>query len=377
MGSTLEAVRTQSYVVVLLSSSSSSDDDRSYSGAVISIVLVFLLSLCSLVIQSILSSLPTLRRHSNSSSSSNHRRIVFVGSKIELTIILLLNCLSLISVIECTNPAQGLAINTNGGIGFGNLYYFTWITFYITLWLLTSYVRTERGVDVIGELSNKGKRFRYWVGVVASSVIVMGSAASCYDARCLQLQYYNENNDYNDGSTSEEEEGGAGHGNERSTKYCRRAAFGVAAGIIGCAIGISIAAIRLSYIFGNEGSKIVFIIECICGLVLLVMYSFAVAYLTGEEGPGGPLGNLYYSTWVTFAMVLLITASCLEEIRVAEETVKSRDDPQWQQHQQQQQLLQQQSSRGADGISDADVSSMNMSIQSVIHEEDLIPIYDR
>jgi outer membrane biogenesis lipoprotein LolB len=76
-------------------------------------------------------------------------------------------------------------------------------------------------------------------------------------------------------------------------------------------------------------------------------------------------------------MVLLITASCLEEIRVAEETVKSRDDPQWQQHQQQQQLLQQQSSRGADGISDADVSSMNMSIQSVIHEEDLIPIYDR
>jgi outer membrane biogenesis lipoprotein LolB len=57
--------------------------------------------------------------------------------------------------------------------------------------------------------------------------------------------------------------------------------------------------------------------------------------------------------------------------------VKSRDDPQWQQHQQQQQLLQQQSSRGADGISDADVSSMNMSIQSVIHEEDLIPIYDR
>jgi hypothetical protein len=52
-----------------------------------------------------------------------------------------------------------------------------------------------------------------------------------------------------------------------------------------CAIGISIAAIRLSYIFGNEGSKIVFIIECISGLGLLAMSSFAVAYLTGEEGP--------------------------------------------------------------------------------------------
>jgi hypothetical protein len=79
---------------------------------------------------------------------------------------------------------------------------------------------------------------------------------------------------------------------------------------------------------------------------------------------------------VTFAMVLLITASCLEEIRAAEKTVMSHDNSQ-RQHQQQHQQLLQQSSRGADGISDADVSSMNTSIQSVIHEEDLIPIYDR
>ena len=368
MGSTLEAVRLQRHVL-LSSSSSSSDDARSYSWSVISTVGVFLISLFSLAIQSTLPTTTTSSRLHDSNGSNIHRRMIFVGSKAELTIILLSNCLSLVSVIECTAPANGLAINTDGGIGFGNLYYSTWITFAISLWLLASYVRTERGIDALVELSNKGRRFRAWVGVVASSVIVMGSAASCYDARCLlQLQYY-----VNDGGMNNNEES-YGHGSERSTMYCRRAAFGVAAGIIGCAIGISIAAIRSSYIFGNEGSKIVFIIECISGFVLLVMYSFAVAYLTGEEGPGGPLGNLYYSTWITFAMVLSITASCLEEIRAAEETLKSRDDPQWQQHQQ---ILQQQSSRGADGISDADVSSINMTIQSVIHEEDLIPIYDR
>ena len=362
MGSTLEAVRLQRHVL-LSSSSSSSDDARSYSWSVISAVGVFLISLFSLAIQSTLPTTTTSSRLHDSNGSIIHRRMIFVGSKAELTIILLSNCLSLVSVIECTAPANGLAINTDGGIGFA------WITFAISLWLLASYVRTERGIDALVELSNKGRRFRAWVGVVASSVIVMGSAASCYDARCLlQLQYY-----VNDGGMNNNEES-YGHGSERSTVYCRRAAFGVAAGIIGCAIGISIAAIRSSYIFGNEGSKIVFIIECISGFVLLVMYSFAVAYLTGEEGPGGPLGNLYYSTWITFAMVLSITASCLEEIRAAEETLKSLDDPQWQQHQQ---LLQQQSSRGADGISDADVSSINMTIQSVIHEEDLIPIYDR
>ena len=250
MGSTLEAVRLQRHVL-LSSSSSSSDDARSYSWSVISTVGVVLISLFSLAIQSTLPTTTTSSRLHDSNGSNIHRRMIFVGSKAELTIILLSNCLSLVSVIECTAPANGLAINTDGGIGFGNLYYSTWITFTISLWLLASYVRTERGIDALVELSNKGRRFRAWVGVVASSVIVMGSAASCYDARCLlQLQYY-----VNDGGMNNNEES-YGHGSERSTVYCRRAAFGVAAGIIGCAIGISIAAIRLSYIFGNEGSKI-------------------------------------------------------------------------------------------------------------------------
>jgi hypothetical protein len=55
-----------------------------------------------------------------------------------------------------------------------------------------------------------------------------------------------------------------------------------------------------------EGSNIVFIIECICGLVLLVMYSFAVAYLTGEEGPGGPLGVCYWDIHCCHTIIIHI-----------------------------------------------------------------------
>ena len=47
------------------------------------------------------------------------------------------------------------------------------------------------------------------------------------------------------------------------------------------------------------------------------MYGFAVAYLTSEEGPGAPLGNLYYSTWLSFGIVFFVATSCFEEYQAA------------------------------------------------------------
>lgn len=176
----------------------------------------------------------------------------------------------------------------------------------------------------------------------------MGSAASCYDAQCLLY----DNVDINDDG---------GNYGFRSTKYCRRTAYGVAVGILGCAMGIAIVAMRLTCV-ENDGSKIVFVVECASGFALLVLYSFAVAYLTGEEGPGAPLGNLYYSTWITFGLVLLVVASCLEEIRAAEDAVKGRVDPHWRQ----------QSGGGTDNTSDVNVSSINLPVQSSM--ENILPI---
>lgn len=189
-------------------------------------------------------------------------------------------------------------MNTSGGVSFGNLYYSTWASFGSAFALLLSFIRTERGVDVANELQSRGNRFRSWVILIVTTLIVMGSSASSYDARC----------DVDEGNSP--------------VKYCRRAALGVSVGCIGCIVSLAVVAVRLLCVGqdddrGNNGSKTVFAIEGIASVILFCMYGFAVAYLTSEEGPGAPLGNLYYSTWLSFGIIFFVATSCFEEFQAA------------------------------------------------------------
>jgi len=96
MGSTIEAVRMQRYRSAQIGGSYPS----SGRWAVASIASVFLLTLLSLALQ----------------SASGHPH-PFAGTKAELVLILAVSSLSIVSVIESTNPATGLAVNASGGGG--------------------------------------------------------------------------------------------------------------------------------------------------------------------------------------------------------------------------------------------------------------------
>mmetsp|Transcript_27059 Transcript_27059/g.51142 ORF Transcript_27059/g.51142 Transcript_27059/m.51142 type:complete len:409 (-) Transcript_27059:53-1279(-) len=284
MGSTFEAVRIQRYYSPVPITNSGQQR-----WAVGSITATFLLAFVMIILQMM--------------SNSRH---LLLGTKLEVGLILALVGFTCAAVGTSTNPATGMAINASGGISFGNLYYSTWASFGCGVALLLSFLRTERGVDVSSELESRGKRFRLWVILVVTSLVVMGSSASTYDAKCGSKDV--------DGF--------------RPPKYCRRAAFGVSAGFIGCVFSLAVVAMRLGWTKrgetngGEEGksqrpNNIIFVVECISSLVLLCFYCFAVAYLTGEEGPGAPLGNLYYSTWITFGLIFFMAASCFEEYQAA------------------------------------------------------------
>jgi len=216
-------------------------------------------------------------------------------------LILLLCGLTCSSVGTATNPASGMAVNASGGVSFGNLYYSTWASFISAGGALLSFLRTERGFDVTSELKSRGNRFRTWAILIIVTVIVMGSSASCYDAKCDEL--------YND---------------IRPVKYCRRAAFGVSAGCIGCVASLAVVVMRLTCAtMTPEGraNRTIFIIEGVLSVVLFCMFGFAVAYLTSEKGPGAPLGNLYYSSWVAFALIFFVATSCFEEFQAAKNMI--------------------------------------------------------
>lgn len=194
-----------------------------------------------------------------------------------------------------------MAVNASGGVSFGNLFYSTWASFISSMGALLSFLRTERGFDVSNELSSRGNRFRTWAILIIASLIVMGSSASCYDAKCDEL--------YND---------------VRPVKYCRRAAFGVSAGCIGCVASLAVVAMRVSCAtLTPEGraNRTIFMIEGVLSVGLFCIFGFAVAYLTSEKGPGAPLGNLYYSSWASFGLTFFVATSCFEEFQAAKSMI--------------------------------------------------------
>ncbi|KAL9178905.1 hypothetical protein ACHAXT_011878 [Thalassiosira profunda] len=281
MGSTLEAVRKQRQFA---------PPNNTQRWAVGSIVAVFLAAFAAIGLQS----LPRTAH-------------ILAGTKSELALIVAVAAFACGAVGTATNPATGMAVNAASGVSFGNLYYSTWATFACAAGLLLSFLRTERGLDVSSQLKSRGRRFRLWAILIIANLIVMGSSASAYDAKC-----------------GDDEE-------MVPIKYCRRAAFGVSAGCIGCVGSLACVAMRVSCTRIESGearpNKLVFGVECIAGLMLLCFYCFAVAYLTSEEGPGAPLGNLFYSTWVSFGLICFVGTSLLEEYQAAKSIYKQENRP--------------------------------------------------
>lgn len=309
--------------------------------AIFSITSIFLLTFVYLAIQLLI---PQLANNS-----------LTFGTKIEFTLLLLLIGLSCTAVSTTTNPIYGLAINpTSGEVCFGNLYYSIWASWICMLTLVLSYIRTEYGIDVLMEIKLRGgKRLRLWIGLIIVNLLVMASSATCYDAKCGN---YDDEEEASDGTASNQiyyDNNVQQMDNDpwvesRSKKYCRRAAFGVSVGCIGCVTSLSVVAMRSACTpsatigatttsssnpqenigGGGDGDsktkKIIFVVECLSSWTLLFMNCFAVAYLTSEGGPGAPIGNLFYATWITFVLVIFVAVSCFGEVQLAKKIYQRR-----------------------------------------------------
>lgn len=61
----------------------------------------------------------------------------------------------------------------------------------------------------------------------------------------------------------------------------------------------------------------------------LFFFAFGVSIVTSDEGPGGPLGNLYYFSWISFISSFLLGSSCYEDFQSlnSQSETNSRDSP--------------------------------------------------
>jgi len=182
-----------------------------------------------------------------------------------------------------TDPKYGLAVTNTGEVSNGNLYYFSWAGFVCSVTIAVSYLQTAFEIDVVGEIRTRAARLNYWAGLLATSLVVMGCSINTLTHFCR------------------------GGDDGMGVTYCNRTKYGVALGTVATLACIFVVASKIYF------STAPFMVEALIGVGLTITYVFGVAYITSQEGPGSPLGNLYYFTWLSFLLACMISASCFED----------------------------------------------------------------
>lgn len=211
--------------------------------------------------------------------------IYIVNTRIEGALALILAAFWAATVSVVSNASNGLAVNAelDNTIVNGNLYYFSWAGFVTSIMLVVAYLRGVFGVDLAGEIKNRAARLTLWSGLLACQLVVMGASANVFDKDCASLA--------------------------ESQSYCKRTKYGIALGAIGTMFSLAVVGMKMIT------SIAPFVVEGVLAIFLCIMNGFGVAFLTSAQGPGSPIGNLYYFTWLSFLCSFLLVANVYEDYR--------------------------------------------------------------
>merc|ERR1712194_103146 len=93
--------------------------------------------------------------------------------------------------------------------------------------------------------------------------------------------------------------------------FCSRTVFGIVLGAASTFMSLYVVGMKIAT------HKAPFWVEAVFSVVLFVLYIFGVSFLTSSYGPGAPLGNLYYFTWISFFLSFMLVANCYEDYKTA------------------------------------------------------------
>lgn len=209
---------------------------------------------------------------------------LFVGTRIEGVIILILAAFWAATVSIVSDTRNGLAVDPmTGAVTNGNLYYFSWAGFVCSVMLIVSYLRGVFGVDLAGEIKNRAARLTPWSALLAAQLVVLGASANIYDSDCTPLM--------------------------NTQTFCTRTEFGIAVGAIGVAFSLVIIGMKIAT------SSASFMAEAVVAIISTILNGFGVGFITSPGGPGAALGNLYYFSWISLICSAMLVASCFETYR--------------------------------------------------------------
>jgi len=182
------------------------------------------------------------------------------------------------------NPNNNIAVGVSSIID-ANIYFASWGAFLCSMLLCGKIGQEIYGFDIAGRVSPlvKTRAGKWYMMLFSSALVLMASvraflAESC-DADSMSM-----------------------------APKCNQTKLAIATGVVGTIFAGSVTGVTL------KSGSLKLIYEWNAALVMVAISCFAMAYVTAGEGPGSSVGNLYFATWVTFVLSILILTSCHMEL---------------------------------------------------------------
>mmetsp|Transcript_33612 Transcript_33612/g.81455 ORF Transcript_33612/g.81455 Transcript_33612/m.81455 type:complete len:334 (+) Transcript_33612:41-1042(+) len=218
-------------------------------------------------------------------------RGIFMGQMPELYLSAFLLFLWLTGMWVIQNPNNNIAVGVSSIID-ANVYFASWGAFLCSILLCGQAAQEIYGFDVVGRVSPlvKTRAGKWYMMVFSSAAVLVASVRAFLAESC------------NQDSMS-------------MAPKCNQTKLAIATGVVGTIFAGALTGVTL------KSGPLKLIYEWNAALVMVVISAFAIAYVTAGEGPGSSVGNLYFATWATFILSILIFTSCHME------SIANREQP--------------------------------------------------
>mmetsp|Transcript_6910 Transcript_6910/g.10082 ORF Transcript_6910/g.10082 Transcript_6910/m.10082 type:complete len:473 (+) Transcript_6910:112-1530(+) len=211
--------------------------------------------------------------------------IFFVNTKVEAGALALFSFLWCILVTIVTDAGNGLAVDREGAVVHGNLYYSSWVGLACIVHLCFKYAKEVHYVHINEELSLRSERVGYWIFYVLCSMVLLVSGANVYDYNCLE--------------PIDRKDGG---------QFCTRTILVMSNAALGSASGIVMVGMKLAT------GMAPWCVEMVISIILFILNSFALGLVTSEDGPGSKVGNIFYFCWICLVVSFLLLSVTYEYV---------------------------------------------------------------
>jgi len=187
------------------------------------------------------------------------------------------------------------AVNEIGDIEIANLFYFSWASIITSFLVMMSYIESKLGIQEDDVMT------AVWMAVNKVCAVIVGASFHIWQ----NIEEKCDLEDIQNGAIT----------------YCTKTVFAMVVGATGMVAGSTVVASRVlerQFCPGCCSRRVRAHVEAVVSVFLLLLFTVAVASITGIGGPGQSVGDLYYATWLAFVVAIGVFIHCYDRIRLDE-----------------------------------------------------------